>query len=75
MADPVWRTQWLSRGGRTRLGAHVDSDPRDELKDPELLTEVELLTELIIAANNHAGPLEQEVIDRLLGAHTHGRRR
>ena len=37
------------------------------LEDAELLGEVQLLTDLIIAATDAAGPLEALAIDRLLG--------
>jgi hypothetical protein len=37
------------------------------LEDAELLGEVQLLTDLIIAATDAAGPLEELAIDRLLG--------
>lgn len=38
-----------------------------ELQDAELSTEITLVTELIVAATESAGPLSQEAIDRLLG--------
>ena len=37
------------------------------LEDAELLDEVRLLTDLIIAATHAAGPLAEHAIDRLLG--------
>ena len=37
------------------------------LEDPELLDEVELTTNLIIAASESEGPLSTEEIDRILG--------
>jgi len=37
------------------------------LEDPELLQEVELTTNLIIAASESEGHLAQEEIDRILG--------
>lgn len=37
------------------------------LEDPELLQEVELTTNLIVAASESEGHLSQEEIDRILG--------
>jgi hypothetical protein len=37
------------------------------LEDSDLLTEVEMTTNLIIAASEADGPLSQEEIDRILG--------
>jgi len=37
------------------------------LEDPDLLGEVEMTTNLIIAASGAAGPLDQEEIDATLG--------
>lgn len=37
------------------------------LEDGDLLHEVELTTNLIIAASESSGPLSQEQIDRILG--------
>lgn len=37
------------------------------LEDPELLAEVRLLTDLIIAATESSGPLGRRAIDELLG--------
>ena len=37
------------------------------LTDSDLLTEVEMTTNLIIAASEADGPLSQEEIDRILG--------
>jgi hypothetical protein len=37
------------------------------LEDPDLLGEVEMTTNLIIAASEAAGPLDQEEIDAILG--------
>lgn len=37
------------------------------LEDPDLLGEVEMTTNLIIAASETAGPLEQDEIDAILG--------
>lgn len=39
----------------------------DVLEDPELLAEVRLMTDLMIAVNQHHGRLTPEVLDRLLG--------
>ena len=38
-----------------------------ELQDLDLLSEVELLTALISAANEHTGRLSTEVVDDVLG--------
>lgn len=46
----------------------MPGDPYDvELEDADLLDEVDLTTTLIAAANQSAGPLSVEEIDRLLG--------
>jgi hypothetical protein len=46
----------------------VSTDPFDvELEDTELLDEVDLTANLIVAANQSEGPLSREEIDRLLG--------
>lgn len=37
------------------------------LEDPDLLGEVEMTTNLIIAASEAAGPLDQDEIDAILG--------
>jgi hypothetical protein len=37
------------------------------LEDPDLLGEVEMTTNLIIAASEAPGPLDQEEIDAILG--------
>lgn len=37
------------------------------LEDPDLLGEVEMTTNLIIAASGAAGPLDQDEIDAILG--------
>ena len=52
-----------------RLGgsALVDDQLNVPLEDSELLAEVELTTNLIIAASESDGPLEQDQIDQLLG--------
>jgi hypothetical protein len=45
----------------------VDDQLNVPLEDAELLAEVELTTNLIIAASEADAPLPQEQIDRLLG--------
>jgi len=45
----------------------VDDQLNVPLEDAELLAEVELTTNLIIAASEADSPLDQEQIDRLLG--------
>jgi len=45
----------------------VDDQLNVPLEDAELLAEVELTTNLIIAASESDGPLPQERIDQLLG--------
>ena len=45
----------------------MDDQLNVPLEDSELLAEVELTTNLIIAATESDHPLPQEVIDRLLG--------
>src|SRR3954453_11877911 len=47
----------------------MDDQLNVPLEDSELLAEVELTTNLIIAATESDHPLPQEVIDRLLAAH------
>ena len=47
---------------------HKSDDPLDvSLEDTQLLAEVGLLTDLIIAAQGAEGPLAVDEIDRLLG--------
>jgi hypothetical protein len=48
-------------------GALMDDQLDVPLEDVELLAEVELTTNLIIAASTSDGPLTQADIDRLLG--------
>jgi hypothetical protein len=49
-------------------GRYVVHDQFDiSLEDKELLSEVELTTNLIIAASESDGPLSQADIDRILG--------
>jgi hypothetical protein len=45
----------------------VDDQLNVPLEDSELLAEVELTTNLIIAASESDSPLDQEQIDNLLG--------
>ncbi|HET7684454.1 MAG TPA: hypothetical protein VF030_02460 [Solirubrobacterales bacterium] len=46
----------------------MSTDPFDvELQDDELLDEVELTANLIVAANDSEGRLSNEDIDRILG--------
>ncbi len=42
------------------------------LNDPELLDEIELYGELVIAASASREPLAQDEIDRVLGVRTNG---
>jgi len=51
----------------TRRGTVVDDQLNVPLEDAELLAEVELTTNLIIAATAATEHLSQEDIDRLLG--------
>jgi len=49
-------------------GGLVDYDPLSvPLEDAELLEEIRLLTELILAATHLNGALDQATIDRVLG--------
>ncbi len=45
----------------------VDDQLNVPLEDAELLAEVELITNLIIAASEADAPLDQAEVDRLLG--------
>jgi hypothetical protein len=45
----------------------VDDQLNVPLEDSELLAEVELTTNLIIAASESDAPLDQDEVDRLLG--------
>jgi hypothetical protein len=48
----------------------VDNDQLNvHLEDPELLAEVRLLTDLIIAATESSGPLATWAIDEVLDTH------
>ena len=38
-----------------------------DLQDAELISEITLVTDLIVAATESVGPMSQETIDRLLG--------
>jgi hypothetical protein len=51
----------------TRRGTAMDDQLDVPLEDAELLAEVELTTNLIIAASATDKPLSQDDIDRLLG--------
>jgi len=52
----------------TRGGRKAVADPFDvALEDSDLLVEVELTTNLIIAATASDGPLPSDEIDRILG--------
>jgi len=51
----------------TRRGIVMDDQLNVPLEDAELLAEVELTTNLIIAASAAETPLSQEDIDRILG--------
>jgi hypothetical protein len=42
-------------------------DPEDELTDDELESEIELVSELVVAATTSEGPLGQEAVDGILG--------
>lgn len=55
-----------------RLGGSgvVDDQLNVPLEDAELLAEVELTTNLIIAASEADAPLDQAEVDRLLGLDT-----
>ena len=45
-------------------------DERDiALRDPELIEEIRLVTELLVVASLAPGDLEQSVIDDVLGVH------
>jgi hypothetical protein len=50
-----------------RMGAVVDDKLNVPLEDAELLAEVELTTNLIIAASESEASLTQEQVDLLLG--------
>jgi hypothetical protein len=59
-------TVTVSTTTRMRSG-RVDDQLDVPLEDTELLAEVELTTNLIIAASEADTPLPQDVVDRLLG--------
>jgi len=42
-------------------------DPDDVLTDDVLESEIELVSELVVAATSSEGPLGQDVVDRILG--------
>jgi hypothetical protein len=66
-----FRTVWHGvKTGGNKVGrmSRVSTDPFDvELQDDELLDEVELTANLIVAANDSEGRLSNEDIDRILG--------
>jgi hypothetical protein len=43
------------------------TDPGATLVDPDLQAEIELMTELVLAAAQSTGPLTLDAIDRILG--------
>jgi hypothetical protein len=48
-------------------------EPLDSrLRDDEALAEIELTSQLIIAASSKDGPLSQREVDEILGVATHG---
>jgi len=53
-------------GNMATAGAH-DDDLDDKLFDGELESEIELVSELVVAATFSDGPLPQKEIDQLLG--------
>jgi hypothetical protein len=57
----------MGRMPRTEGAERVDDQLNVPLEDYELLAEVELTTNLIIAASEAAHPLPQAEVDRLLG--------
>lgn len=61
------RTPGVDRKGLTNMTA---ADPL--LNDPDLLDEIELYGELVIAASASREPLAQDEIDRVLGVRTNG---
>jgi hypothetical protein len=44
-----------------------DHDPDDKLTDDDLESEIELVSELVVAATSSDGPLGQDEVDRILG--------
>ncbi len=54
-------------GGMAERGSVMDDQLNVPLEDAELLAEVELTTNLIIAASEAAGSLTQAEVDELLG--------
>lgn len=46
---------------------HPDDDLDDALTDDDLSSEIELVSELVLAATSSDGPLEQDEVDLLLG--------
>jgi hypothetical protein len=47
-------------------GTH-DPQDEDELTDDDLESEIELVSELVVAASSSARPLHQDEVDQLLG--------
>jgi hypothetical protein len=46
---------------------NVDGDRRDNLTDDDLESEIELVSELVLAATSSDRPLRQDEVDLLLG--------
>jgi hypothetical protein len=44
-----------------------DADPEEQLIDDDLESEIELVSELVVAATSSDGPLGQEAVDHILG--------
>jgi hypothetical protein len=51
---------------------HQDSD--DKLTDDDLESEIELVSELVVAATSSDGPLGQDEVDSILGVSPRGDR-
>ena len=49
------------------LGDNPTKDLRDSLTDDTLVSEIELVSQLVVAATSSDRPLHQEEVDRLLG--------
>jgi hypothetical protein len=47
-------------------GTH-DDNVDDDLTDDDLESEIELVSELVVAATSSDGPLDQDEVDHLLG--------
>jgi len=50
----------------SEAGTH-DDKPDDSMKDDALESEIELVSELVVAATSSDRPLHQDEVDRLLG--------